>query len=82
MTDHLTSNQQVHAPPLLRLENLTISPKKAPERLLVNDVSFTIQQGKTTCVVGESGSGKKPDCAIRNGAAIETITATKWPRFV
>lgn len=58
MTDHLTSNQQVHASPLLRLENLTISPKKTPERLLVNDVSFTIQQGKTTCVVGESGSGK------------------------
>lgn len=58
MTDHFTSNQQVHAPPLLRLENLTISPKKFPERLLVNDVSFTIQQGKTTCVVGESGSGK------------------------
>lgn len=58
MTDHFTSNQQVHAPPLLRLENLTISPKKFPERLLVSDVSFTIQQGKTTCVVGESGSGK------------------------
>lgn len=58
MTDDLSNNQQVQAPPLLRLENLTISPKKAPERLLVNDVSFTIQQGKTTCVVGESGSGK------------------------
>ncbi len=58
MTDHLTSNQQVHVQPLLRLENLTISPKKMPDRLLVNDVSFSIQQGKTTCVVGESGSGK------------------------
>jgi len=58
MTDHLTSNQQVHVQPLLRLENLTISPKKTPDRLLVNNVSFSIQQGKTTCVVGESGSGK------------------------
>lgn len=58
MTDNLTSNQQMQAPPLLRLENLTITPRKSPERLLVNDVSFAIQQGKTTCVVGESGSGK------------------------
>lgn len=58
MTDNSISNQQVQAPPLLRLENLTISPKQSPDRLLVNDVSFTIQQGKTTCVVGESGSGK------------------------
>lgn len=58
MTDNLTNNQQVQAPPLLRLENLTVSPQKAPERLLVNNVSFEIQQGKTTCVVGESGSGK------------------------
>jgi len=29
-----------------------------PSRLLVNDVSFSIEVGKTTCVVGESGSGK------------------------
>jgi peptide/nickel transport system ATP-binding protein len=58
MTDNLMSNQQLQNPPLLRLENLTISPRKTPERLLVNEVSFTIRHGKTTCVVGESGSGK------------------------
>jgi len=58
MTDNLATDQQAQASPLLRLENLTISPKKTPERLLVNNVSFSIAQGKTTCVVGESGSGK------------------------
>lgn len=44
--------------PLLCLKNLTITPKNAPTRKLVNDVSFVIEAGKTTCVVGESGSGK------------------------
>lgn len=44
--------------PLIELQNITIVPKKAPDRLLVNNVSFTIEVGKTTCVVGESGSGK------------------------
>jgi peptide/nickel transport system ATP-binding protein len=43
---------------LLQLEHVSISPKKMPSRLLVNDVSFAIEVGKTTCVVGESGSGK------------------------
>jgi peptide/nickel transport system ATP-binding protein len=43
---------------LLQLEHVSISPKKMPTRLLVNDVSFAIEVGKTTCVVGESGSGK------------------------
>lgn len=44
--------------PLLQLEHVSITPKKMPSRLLVNDVSFSIEVGKTTCVVGESGSGK------------------------
>lgn len=44
--------------PLLQISNLTISPRKAPTRLLVNNVSFALEAGKTTCVVGESGSGK------------------------
>lgn len=43
---------------LLQLEHVSITPKKTPTRLLVNDISFTIEVGKTTCVVGESGSGK------------------------
>lgn len=44
--------------PLLQLEHVTITLKKSPTRLLVKNVSFTIEAGKTTCVVGESGSGK------------------------
>jgi peptide/nickel transport system ATP-binding protein len=43
---------------LLNIENLTISPVSDLNRKLVNQVSFSIAPGKTTCVVGESGSGK------------------------
>jgi peptide/nickel transport system ATP-binding protein len=43
---------------ILNISNLTITPKKAPSRLLVNNVALTLQTGKTTCIVGESGSGK------------------------
>ena len=43
---------------LLRIEGLTVAPAVAPSILLVNDVSFTLESGKTTCIVGESGSGK------------------------
>ena len=43
---------------LLRIQNLTITPKAEPERLLVNQVSFALETGKTICIVGESGSGK------------------------
>ncbi len=52
------NNQPSTKQPLLQLQHVSISPKAAPSRLLVNDVSFTIEAGKTTCVVGESGSGK------------------------
>jgi ABC-type glutathione transport system ATPase component len=43
---------------LLSVTNLTVSPSAAPEQLLVNNVSFVLERGKTTCIVGESGSGK------------------------
>lgn len=43
---------------LLQLKQVSIAPKKALSRLLVNDVTLSIKAGKTTCVVGESGSGK------------------------
>jgi len=54
----LQATQPKLQPPLLELQHLSISPKKMPARLLVDDVSFSIEVGKTTCVVGESGSGK------------------------
>lgn len=44
--------------PLLQISQLSIAPNKMPARLLVNNVGFNIEAGKTTCVVGESGSGK------------------------
>ncbi|HLD09943.1 MAG TPA: ABC transporter ATP-binding protein [Methylophilaceae bacterium] len=44
--------------PLLQVEGLTVSPVAAPGHLLVNNVSFSLASGKTTCIVGESGSGK------------------------
>jgi peptide/nickel transport system ATP-binding protein len=43
---------------ILNIANLTITPKSAPNRLLVNNVSLSLSEGKTTCIVGESGSGK------------------------
>lgn len=60
MTDSPRMHEQAKASatPLLQLEHVSIVPKAAPTRVLVNDVSFSIAAGKTTCVVGESGSGK------------------------
>ena len=43
---------------ILNIQNLSITPKNAPNRLLVSNVSLTLSAGKTTCIVGESGSGK------------------------
>lgn len=57
MTD-LNPDQDRSPVPLLQIQHLGITPKKSPTRRLVDDVSFNIEMGKTTCVVGESGSGK------------------------
>lgn len=43
---------------LLRIEGLTITARSAPDVRLVDNVSFALAAGKTTCIVGESGSGK------------------------
>lgn len=43
---------------LLRIEGLTVTPANLPDKLLVDNVSFVLEPGKTTCIVGESGSGK------------------------
>ena len=45
--------------PVLSIENLSIElPQVGDRRYAVNEVSLTIDSGKTLCVVGESGSGK------------------------
>lgn len=43
---------------VLTVENLSISLENQPEKKLVDNLSFTIQQGEIFALVGESGSGK------------------------
>jgi ABC-type dipeptide/oligopeptide/nickel transport system ATPase component len=43
---------------ILEIKNLTVFPEKIKKNILVNDVSFSLERGKLTCIVGESGSGK------------------------
>lgn len=49
------ANQVQQSDPVLRLDGVSI---KYVDRVLVQDVSFSIGAGKVTCLVGESGSGK------------------------
>ena len=43
---------------ILEIKNLVVFPEKNKKNILVNDVSFSLERGKLTCIVGESGSGK------------------------
>ena len=43
---------------ILKINNLSIVTKVDTKLNLVDDISFSIKSGKTTCIVGESGSGK------------------------
>jgi peptide/nickel transport system ATP-binding protein len=43
---------------ILEVKHLRVSPINDPRKVLVNDVSFDLYPGRTTCIVGESGSGK------------------------
>jgi peptide/nickel transport system ATP-binding protein len=43
---------------ILKIDNLSVTPKNAPDRFLVKNTNFSLSAGKTTCIVGESGSGK------------------------
>ncbi len=43
---------------ILSIQDLNVTPKSDPARLLVKNASFSLSAGKTTCIVGESGSGK------------------------
>jgi peptide/nickel transport system ATP-binding protein len=43
---------------ILKIEQLSVTPKSDPARLLVKNANFSLPAGKTTCIVGESGSGK------------------------
>jgi len=43
---------------ILKINNLSIVTKVDTNLNLVDDISFSVKSGKTTCIVGESGSGK------------------------
>ena len=43
---------------ILEVKHLKVSPINDPRKILVDDVSFDLYPGRTTCIVGESGSGK------------------------
>ena len=43
---------------ILKINNLSITTKANTNLYLVDSISFSVEEGKTTCIVGESGSGK------------------------
>ena len=43
---------------ILKINNLSIRTKVNTNLYLVDSISFSVEEGKTTCIVGESGSGK------------------------
>ena len=43
---------------IIKINNLSIGTKVDTKLNLVDDISFSVKSGKTTCIVGESGSGK------------------------
>ena len=43
---------------ILKINNLSINTKVNNSLFLVDNVNFSVKEGKTTCIVGESGSGK------------------------
>lgn len=61
---------------ILSIEHLNVALKKAPSRLLVNDASFKLSAGKTTCIVGESGSGKSLTALTIMGLLSTQLIAT------
>ena len=66
---------------ILSVENLTVTPKNAPNRYLVKNASFQLSAGKTTCIVGESGSGKSLTALSMMGLLSSQLQAQGNIRF-
>ena len=43
---------------IIKINNLSITTNLDTKSYLVDGISFSVKEGKTTCIVGESGSGK------------------------
>lgn len=61
---------------ILSIAHLNVALKKEPTKRLVNDVSFKLSSGKTTCIVGESGSGKSLTALTIMGLLSNQLLAT------
>jgi peptide/nickel transport system ATP-binding protein len=61
---------------ILSVEHLNVSLRKDPSRFLVQDSSFKLSSGKTTCIVGESGSGKSLTALTIMGLLSEQLIAS------
>ncbi len=64
--------------PVLAIENLHIAlPAGADRPYAIQNISLTIEAGKTLCVVGESGSGKSVMATAVIGLLAKELTATQ-----
>ncbi|MFT7228421.1 MAG: peptide/nickel transport system ATP-binding protein [Methylophilaceae bacterium] len=61
---------------ILSIEHLNVALKKTQSKLLINDISFKLASGKTTCIVGESGSGKSLTALTIMGLLSNQLIAT------
>lgn len=63
-----------NAPPLLELRHVSIRDRKSG-KMLVHDISFSLQPGHCLGIVGESGSGKTLLCRALMGLLPPALTA-------
>lgn len=67
---------------VLKLCGLTLTTSTPDKKCLVNDVSFSLQQGKTLALVGESGAGKSLTSLAVMGLLPQGVYHTKGKIFL
>ncbi|SES00218.1 ABC transporter ATP-binding protein [Salipaludibacillus aurantiacus] len=60
-------------PALIRTENLSFDYEKKQSEPLINDVSFSLEEGEVTLLTGASGSGKSTISLCLNGLYPEAV---------